>query len=47
MSTTNPTKSTEISGRWVVAAMLAFGVSATGSLWIYWQVRTADFRALQ
>jgi hypothetical protein len=35
------------SGRWVVLAMFAFGISATALLWLYWELHTQPFRALQ
>ena len=34
-------------GRWVVLAMFAFGLVATGGMWLYWELHTRPFRPLQ
>ena len=34
-------------GRWVVLAMFAFGLLATGGMWLYWELHTRPFRPLQ
>ena len=34
-------------GRWVVVAMLLFGMAATGFMWVYWTVHVAPFLPLQ
>ncbi|MDA1015132.1 MAG: hypothetical protein O3A00_11855 [Planctomycetota bacterium] len=36
-----------ISGKWLVLAMLGFGVVATTSLWIYWKLHLMPFMPLQ
>lgn len=36
-----------ISGRWVVIAMLLFGIAATGTMWGYWKLHLAPFYPLQ
>ncbi len=36
-----------VSGRAVVLAMFAFGITATGALWTYWSLHTGPFRPLQ
>lgn len=36
-----------ISGRWVVAGMLALGIVFTAALWFYWHLHMAPFRPLQ
>jgi hypothetical protein len=36
-----------ISGRKVVALMLGFGVVMVATLWLYWELHTRPFRALQ
>lgn len=34
-------------GRWVVLAMFAFGIVATGGIWVYWKLHLAPFLPLQ
>jgi hypothetical protein len=41
--TTNPPQFKTISGRWVVIALLSFGVLATGTLWVYSKMQLAPF----
>jgi hypothetical protein len=41
--TTNPPQFKTISGRWVVIALLLFGVAATATLWIYSKMELAPF----
>jgi hypothetical protein len=41
--TTNPAQFKTISGRWVVVALLTFGVAATATLWIYSKMELAPF----
>src|SRR5262245_37890369 len=36
-----------ISGRWVVLSMFAFGIVATGGIWVYWKLHLAPFLPLQ
>jgi hypothetical protein len=36
-----------ISGRWVVLTMFAFGIVATGGIWVYWKLHMAPFLPLQ
>src|SRR5580658_10351763 len=36
-----------VSGRGVVLAMFAFGITATAGLWMYWSMHTGPFRPLQ
>ncbi|MSR57790.1 MAG: hypothetical protein EXS05_08965 [Planctomycetaceae bacterium] len=36
-----------VSGRWVVVAMFAFGIAATGGIWVYWKLHLAPFMPLQ
>ncbi|HUG91654.1 MAG TPA: hypothetical protein VML55_12510 [Planctomycetaceae bacterium] len=42
-----PRESGGAAGRWVVLGMLAFGLLATGGLWLYWDLHTRPFRELQ
>ena len=37
----------EMSGKWVVIALFAFGLLATGLVWTYWKVTRAPFFELQ
>lgn len=37
----------QISGKWVVLAMLGFGITATATLWIYWKMHLMPFMPLQ
>ncbi len=37
----------EIQGKWVVLAVFGFGVLATSSLWIYWQLHMMPFMPIQ
>lgn len=46
-SQTSPNPGREISGTWVVAGMFAFGLTATGILFVYWHFHTAPFQELQ
>jgi hypothetical protein len=39
----NPTQFKTIPGRWVVIALLGFGVAATGTLWIYSKMQLAPY----
>jgi hypothetical protein len=39
----NPPQFKTISGRWVVIALLGFGVAATGTLWVYSKMQLAPF----
>ncbi len=41
--TTNPPQFKTISGRWVVIALLGFGILATAALWIYSKMELAPF----
>ncbi len=41
--TTNPPQFNTISGRWVVIALLMFGIAATAVLWIYSKMELAPF----
>jgi hypothetical protein len=41
--TTEPPQFQTISGRWVVIALLGFGILATGTLWIYSKMHLAPF----
>lgn len=43
----SPTLPHAHSGRWTVVAMLGFGVMMVAALWIYWELYTRPFRALQ
>ena len=36
-----------LAGRWVVVAMLLFGMTATGIMWAYWKSHVAPFLPLQ
>ena|SRR5579864_1806849 len=45
--TTNPPQFKTISGRWVVIAMLSFGILATGTLWVYSKMHLAPFLPLR
>jgi hypothetical protein len=42
-TTTNRT----LSGRWVVVVLIAFGMLATGGMWVYWKLHVAPFLPLQ
>ena len=42
-----PAPTPRVSGRAVVFGMFAFGIGATGSLWLYWTLHTGPFRPLQ
>ena len=37
----------EVSGRYVVLAMFAFGVLSTAGIWVYWKLHLAPFMPLQ
>jgi hypothetical protein len=39
----HPQQFQTVPGRWVVIAMLGFGVAATGSLWVYSKLQLAPF----
>lgn len=45
-SETVPTTS-ELSGRWVVVGLFAFGFISTAVLWTYWELRTTSVREFQ
>src|SRR5260370_7154001 len=47
MNQTSPPQFKTVSGRWVVIGMLAFGVLATGTLWIYSKLELAPFLPLR
>lgn len=42
-----PTPPGGVRGQWVVLVMLAFGMTLTAILWLYWDRHTAPFRDLQ
>ncbi len=42
-----PPPAPRVSGRAVVFGMFAFGLAATGFLWVYWTLHTGPFRPLQ
>jgi hypothetical protein len=43
MNQAAPPQFKTVSGRWVVAGLLAFGILATGSLWVYSKLELAPF----
>ena len=43
MNQAAPPQFKTVSGRWVVIGMLAFGVLATGTLWVYSKLELAPF----
>jgi len=47
MDQTNPPQFKTVSGRWVVLAVLAFGIIVTGTLWIYSKLELAPFLPLR
>ena len=47
MNETGPPQFKTVSGRWVVIGLLAFGVVATGTLWIYSKLELAPFLPLR
>jgi hypothetical protein len=36
-----------VSGRWIVLTVFAFGIAATGGIWVYWKLHLAPFMPLQ
>jgi hypothetical protein len=36
-----------VPGRWIVLTMFAFGIAATGGIWVYWKLHLAPFMPLQ
>jgi len=50
-ATSTPSKPTTASrnrwGRWVVIAMLLFGVALTATTWVYWKLHVAPYLPLQ
>jgi hypothetical protein len=46
-ATEHPPQFKTISGRWVVLGVLAFGILATGTLWVYSKLELAPFLPLR
>ena len=44
---TQPRPPGTIPGRWIVLAMLAFGMASTATIWGYWKLQLAPFLPLQ
>jgi hypothetical protein len=36
-----------VSGRWIVLTVFAFGIAATGGIWVYWKLHLAPYMPLQ